>query len=74
MEAEIVRDEILSASGNLNLQAGGEPFFPPLPASVRAAQPRGIWEMTKEGPDTWRRSVYAYVKRGIKYPMFEVIR
>ncbi len=39
---------------------------------VRADQPRGIWELTKEGPDTWRRSVYAYVKRGLKYPMFEV--
>jgi hypothetical protein len=28
--------------------------------------------VTKEEPSTWRRSVYAYVKRGLKYPMFEV--
>jgi hypothetical protein len=73
VEAEIVRDEILSASGQINLQGGGEPFFPPIPVSVRAAQPRGRWELTKEGPDTWKRSVYAYRKRGIKYPMFEVL-
>ncbi len=72
MEAEIIRDAILDASGNLNLQAGGPPFFPAIPLSVRAGQPRGIWDVTKEGPDTWRRSVYAYVKRGLKFPMFEV--
>jgi len=72
MEAEILRDTILDASGDLNLTAGGPPFFPSIPASVRADQPRGTWDLTKEGPDTWRRGVYAYVKRGLKYPMFEV--
>jgi hypothetical protein len=63
---------VLNASGDLNLKAGGPSFFPSIPLSVRADQPRGTWELTKEGPDTWRRSVYAYVKRGLKYPMFEV--
>jgi hypothetical protein len=72
LEAEIIRDTILDASGDLNLQAGGPAFFPSIPISVRADQPRGTWELTKEGPGTWRRSVYAYVKRGLKYPMFEV--
>ena len=72
MEAEIIRDSILNASGDLNLKAGGPAFFPSIPLSVRADQPRGTWELTKEGPDTWRRSVYAYIKRGLKYPMFEV--
>ena len=72
LEAEIIRDVVLDASGDLNRQAGGPPFFPSIPISVRADQPRGVWELTKEGPDTWKRSVYAYVKRGLKYPMFEV--
>jgi len=72
VEAEIIRDLTLSASGQLNPQAGGEPFFPAIPVSLRADQPRGVWELTKEEPSTWRRSVYAYVKRGLKYPMFEV--
>jgi uncharacterized protein DUF1553/uncharacterized protein DUF1549/cytochrome c len=72
MEAEIIRDAVLDASGDLNVQAGGPAFFPPIPVSVRADQPRGTWELTKEGPDTWRRSVYAYIKRGLKYPLFEV--
>ena len=72
LEAEIIRDITLSASGKLNPQFGGEPFFPAIPVSLRADQPRGTWELTKEEPTTWRRSVYAYVKRGLKYPMFEV--
>jgi len=72
MEAEIIRDLTLSASGKLNFQAGGEPFFPAIPVSLRADQPRGTWELTKEEASTWRRGVYAYVKRGLKYPMFEV--
>ena len=72
MEAEILRDNTLDAAGNLNLQAGGPPYFPAIPVSVRADQPRGTWDLTKEGPDNWRRGVYAYVKRGLKYPMFEV--
>jgi hypothetical protein len=72
LEAEIIRDITLDASADLNLQAGGPPFFPSIPLSIRADQARGVWELTREGPDTWKRSVYAYVKRGLKYPMFEV--
>jgi len=72
LEAEIIRDVMLDSSGSLNREAGGPPFFPSIPVTLRADQPRGVWELTKEGPDTWKRSVYAYVKRGLKYPMFEV--
>jgi hypothetical protein len=72
VEGELVHDMMLSASGQLNTQFGGKPFFPSVPASVRLAQPRGIWKLTEEGPDTWRRGVYAYVQRGLRYPMFEV--
>jgi hypothetical protein len=72
LEAEAIRDVILSASGQLNLQAGGEPFFPAIPKSVRESYLQGKWVMTKEEPATWRRGIYAYWKRGLKYPMFEV--
>jgi hypothetical protein len=72
LEAEAIRDVILSASGQINLKAGGEPFFPAIPRSVRESYLQGKWVMTKEEPSTWRRSVYAYWKRGLKYPMFEV--
>ena len=72
LEAEAIRDVILSASGQINLEAGGEPFFPSIPKSVREGYRQGTWVLTKEEPSTWRRSVYSYWKRGLKYPMFEV--
>jgi len=73
LEAEIIRDLILSASGQLNRQAGGQPFFPAVPPSVHeGAKKVGKWVLTKEEPSTWRRSIYSYWKRALKYPMFEV--
>jgi len=72
LEAETIRDLVLNASGNLNFEAGGKPFFPPIPMSVRLSFTKGEWSLTEEGPDVWRRSVYSYWKRGLKYPMFEV--
>ena len=72
LEGEVIRDIILNAAGNLNFQAGGPGFFPPIPEEVRASFPKGKWEMSEPGPDNWRRSVYAYAKRGLRYPMFEV--
>ncbi len=72
VEAEVLRDIILDASGSLNLQAGGEGFFPPIPQSVRDSFLNGKWQMNEEGPDVWRRSVYSYFKRGLRYPFFEV--
>lgn len=72
LEGEAIRDVILSASGQLNLKAGGEPFYPALAESVREGYQGGKWILTKEGPETWRRSIYAYWKRGLKFPMFDV--
>ena len=46
--------------------------MPAIPKSVRESYLQGKWVMTAEEPSTWRRSVYAYWKRGLKYPMFEV--
>ena len=37
LEAEAIRDIILAAGGNLTLQVGGKPFFPPVPETVRMA-------------------------------------
>ncbi len=72
LEGEAVRDVILAVSGNLNLEAGGPAYFPPVPERVRQSVSKGIWLVNEEGPAVWRRGVYSYVKRGMKFPMFEV--
>jgi hypothetical protein len=73
LEAEIIRDIILSASGQMNWEAGGDAFFPSIPKRVREGYRQGKWVLTKEEPATWRRSIYSYWKRGMKYPMFDVL-
>jgi hypothetical protein len=72
LEGEAIRDVILSASDKINFQAGGPSFFPAIPLSVRVGYANGRWDLTKEEPATWRRSVYSYWKRGMKFPMFDV--
>lgn len=73
LEAEAVRDSMLSVAGTLNLEMGGPPVYPPVDPSLRADTYQGInWP---EGEDTFktrRRSVYVKVKRSLIYPQLEV--
>jgi hypothetical protein len=72
LEGEIIRDIILASAGNLNPSVGGKPYFPAVEESVLKAVYKGIWVVSEDGPDLWRRGVYSYYKRGMPYPMFDV--
>src|SRR5439155_27338790 len=72
IDAEVVRDSILTASGSINLAMGGTPVFPPLPKEVLVSATHGLWKEQEDGPPTWRRSVYVYRRRGLVFPMFQV--
>lgn len=70
LTAEEVRDAILSASGELNMKAGGPGVRPPIPAEVLAGQsvPGQGWDVSP--PDeAARRSVYVHVKRSLLVPI-----
>ena len=69
LEGEAIRDSILEASGRLNLKMGGPGVFPPLPAGVVT---RGGWKKQENPSEADRRSVYVFVRRNTRYPMFEV--
>jgi hypothetical protein len=71
LDAEIVRDSMLTVGGNLNPAIGGEPIFPFIPRDILSGQFRGKWENTPEGPAAWRRGVYVYRRRSLPYPMFD---
>jgi hypothetical protein len=68
LEGEAVRDSMLAVSGRLSTKMFGEPVFPPLPAGVVT---RGGWKTSKDPSDADRRSVYVFVRRNTRYPMFE---
>jgi hypothetical protein len=68
MEAEMIRDTALAASGLLSRKVGGPSVFPP--------QPEGIWDnpysdekwVTSTGDDRYRRALYTFIRRTSPYP------
>src|SRR5258706_4969054 len=46
---------------------------PPIPKNiVSGASIRGTWLVTNNDASTYKRSIYANIKRNLKYPMFDV--
>ncbi len=63
LEAEIIRDATLSASGLLSRKLGGPGVYPPLPPEVFAfTQSKHPWPESK-GEDRYRRGLYTHVWR-----------
>jgi len=72
LEGEVIRDSMLLAAGQLNLKPGGPGVFPPLPPGVSMPGSRYMsWNTEKDPAEANRRSVYVFVKRNLRYPMFE---
>lgn len=65
LEGETIRDAILVASGQINFKTGGPSIFPEPPAELK----QGGWTVSPE-PERNRRSIYVYVKRNLRYPLF----
>jgi hypothetical protein len=68
MEAEMIRDVTLAASGLLSSKLGGPSVFP--------LQPEGVWKSpysserwtVSKGEDRFRRSLYTFVRRSSPHP------
>jgi hypothetical protein len=72
LEAEIVRDVGLSASGLLSSKIGGPSVFPPQPDGVfRLTQVQRTWKPS-EGEDRYRRGMYTYFWRSAAHPGLSV--
>jgi hypothetical protein len=73
VEAEVVRDIALRASGLLRLKVGGPSVYPPIPDGAMAVsfRSRSVWE-TSKGEDKYRRGMYTFWKRSVPYPSMSV--
>jgi hypothetical protein len=68
LEAEMIRDAGLAASGLLSAKVGGPSVFPP--------QPPGVWDIPynddkweeSTGEDKYRRGIYTFLRRSAPYP------
>lgn len=70
VDAEIIRDLALSASGRLHDVLGGPSVYPPQPDGVYAfTQVNKAWP-TSTGPDRYRRTLYTFFYRSAPYPLF----
>ena len=70
VEAEIIRDMALKASGLLYLKLGGESVRPPQPADIASLGFQGSvkWP-TSKGRQQHRRGLYTFFQRTVPYPM-----
>jgi hypothetical protein len=72
LDAEIVRDVGLSASGLLDDKIGGPSVYPPQPNGVMAlGQLKREWASSKGG-DRYRRGMYTFVWRATPHPALAV--
>ena len=71
LDAEIVRDAALCASGLLSPKIGGPGVYPPQPADIYSfTQSRKKWE-TSRGADRYRRGMYIFFYRSAPYPLLQ---
>ena len=69
LEAEIIRDAALSASGLLTPTIGGPGVYPPQPPEIFAfTQTKQAWPESK-GPDRYRRGMYTFIWRQSQHPL-----
>lgn len=72
LDAEIVRDVALTASGLLSTKLGGPSVYPPIPDGVMGqGQVKRGWTVSK-GEDRYRRGLYTFVYRGSPPPTLSV--
>ncbi|HEY6343952.1 MAG TPA: PSD1 and planctomycete cytochrome C domain-containing protein [Bryobacteraceae bacterium] len=72
LDGEIIRDNILSVAGSIDLTMGGPAIFPHVDESFIKSLFRGIYRNQEDSPDVWRRSIYIYAKRTLPNPMLQV--
>ncbi len=69
LEAEIIRDAALAASGLLTRTLGGPGVYPPQPPEIFAfTQNNHPWPESK-GPDRYRRGMYTFIWRQSQHPL-----
>ncbi|MEC8942259.1 MAG: DUF1549 and DUF1553 domain-containing protein, partial [Verrucomicrobiota bacterium] len=72
LEGEAIRDSFLAVAGLLNRKAGGPGVRPPLPREITATIRNKNWVVSTDPADHLRRSIYIFVRRNLRYPLFDV--
>jgi len=71
LDGESLRDAMLAAAGLLSTERGGAGVMPPLPDELTSTLLKGQWSASKREADHYKRSVYLFARRNLRYPIFE---
>ncbi|MBY0504719.1 MAG: DUF1553 domain-containing protein [Bryobacteraceae bacterium] len=74
MDAEMLRDNLLALSGELNAKPGGPPVRVPIEPELyelifTEQEPDNLWPLVKDTTEFNRRSIYLLNKRTVRLPM-----
>ena len=73
LEGEIIRDSIMNTAGTLNKKLYGPSVKPWVSKDAINTGSTNKWPVNvKDGPNTWRRSIYVFMRRSMRVPFFEV--
>ena len=73
MEGEIIRDSIMNSAGTLNRKMYGPSVKPWVSNDAIRTGSTNKWPANvKDGPATWRRSIYVFMRRSMRVPFFEI--
>ena len=76
LDAEAIRDSVLTVAGTLNRQVGGRSVKVPLEPEVydlifTEGEPDDLWAVTPDPEQHRRRSLYLFMKRNVRQPLLE---
>ena len=71
LSGEALRDAMLAASGSLSSERGGRGIMAPLPPELLQTLLKNQWKVAPRHGDHYRRSIYLFARRNLRYPIFE---
>lgn len=71
LDGEEIRDALLAVSGGLSHERGGPGVRPPLPPEIVQTLLANQWKPSASLEEQSRRSIYLFVRRNLRYPLFE---
>ena len=72
LDGESIRDSLLAAGDQLSTRRGGPGVRPPLPPVITVTLLKDQWNPSGDAEDHRRRSIYLFVRRNLRYPLFDV--
>ncbi|MCO8124474.1 DUF1549 and DUF1553 domain-containing protein [Stieleria sp. TO1_6] len=70
LDAEAIRDGLYAVSESINGEMEGPGVRPPLPPEMVKTLRTGQWTLTDDTTDYYRRSIYLFARRNLRYPFF----